>query len=136
MKLLADLIREEPRLLKKETVETYMFAPQLPLGSEPQLAMAQSMGMISAMTGTDQDNSTAGINWGLGGVFFTEDSGHIKDGTLAWGGLPNVMWSANQGTGVAMLFATQLLPYNDAECLALERGFRQEVVRILEARKQ
>ncbi|KAL3449127.1 beta-lactamase/transpeptidase-like protein [Aspergillus insuetus] len=138
IKLLADLIREEPRLLKKETIETYMFSPQFPSGSEPQLAMAQSIGMISAMTGSDQDKdkSASGINLGLGGVFFTEDSGHIKAGTLAWGGLPNVMWSANRKVGVATLFATQLLPYNDAECLALEKGFRGEVDRISEARKQ
>jgi hypothetical protein len=135
MRLLADLIREEPRLLKKETVETYMFAPQFAPGAEPQLAMAQSMGMISAMTGTDRGSSTEDISWGLGGVFFTENTGHIRAGTLAWGGLPNVMWSANRETGVATLFATQLLPYNDTECLALERGFR-EVLRIVEARKR
>ncbi|KAL3490773.1 beta-lactamase/transpeptidase-like protein [Aspergillus germanicus] len=136
MKILADLIREEPRVLKKETVEMYMFSPQFPTGSEPQLAMAQSMGMISAMTAADQDKSTAGIDWGLGGVFFTEDAGHIKAGTLAWGGLPNVMWSANREMGVATLFATQLLPYSDAECLALEKRFRGEVARILEEKRR
>ncbi|CEL02060.1 hypothetical protein ASPCAL01635 [Aspergillus calidoustus] len=136
MTLLADLIRDEPTVLKKETVERYMFAAQFAADSESQSAMVESMGMISAMTGTDQSNSATGINWGLGGVFFEEDVGHIKAGTLAWGGLPNVMWSANRESGAATIFATQLLPYNDAECLALERGFRGEVSRIMEHRRQ
>jgi CubicO group peptidase (beta-lactamase class C family) len=99
MRLLADLIRDEPTILKRETVERYMFAPQFTADPEPRVAMSQSMGMISALTGTDPKNSTAGMNWGLGGVFFTKAAGHIEAGTLYWGGLPNVLWSASRRRG-------------------------------------
>ncbi|KAL3466928.1 beta-lactamase/transpeptidase-like protein [Aspergillus heterothallicus] len=139
-KLLADIISASPKLLRRETLDEYIFGPQLAPGSEAHAALAGSSRLISAMTGTSESASAGvrgeSVNWSLGGMFFNEDVEHIRAGTVSWGGLPNVTWAANRKRGVATLYATQVLPYNDGDSAGLARGFVKEIWRVVEEREK
>ncbi|KIW78294.1 hypothetical protein Z517_08129 [Fonsecaea pedrosoi CBS 271.37] len=126
--VLGDLIRDEPRLLKRETIEKNMFAPQFAPGSPSLAALLGNTAIIAAMTGAA--NLTGGINWGLGGLYMEDDIGVHRKGTLTWGGLPNLVWIMNRDRGVAALYATQLIPPADPKNIALANHFFDEVFRL------
>ncbi|OAL30101.1 hypothetical protein AYO20_08904 [Fonsecaea nubica] len=126
--VLGDLIRDEPRLLKRETIEKCMFAPQFARGSPSLAALLASTPVVAAMTGAA--DPTGGINWGLGGLYMEDDIGVHRKGTLTWGGLPNLLWIMNRDRGVAALYATQLIPPADPKNIALANHFFDEVFRL------
>lgn len=110
LQVLKDLVKDEPTLLKKETVEGEMFRPQFAQGGRSMEGLLGSTDMVAAMTGT---SSFDGVNWGLGGIYAEGDVGTMPKGTLTWGGLPNLVWFANRERGVAGFFATQVIPPGD-----------------------
>ena len=92
LKILASLLRSDEKLLRTQTVEE-MFRPQLSRENiDAWLEWSHSSGVIRAMTGTD--NQKKDIDWGLGGMLFTEDDSDagVKKGTLAWGGYRTLYW--------------------------------------------
>jgi hypothetical protein len=44
-------------------------------------------------------------------------------GTVTWNGMPNVIWAMNREKGLAMMFATQLLPVDDEKTVDLAMSF-------------
>ncbi|KAL1898908.1 hypothetical protein Sste5346_003319 [Sporothrix stenoceras] len=51
------------------------------------------------------------LNVALGGGLNLDDvPGGRSAGTIAWGGLPNLSWTVDRKAGVAMLYASQMLP--------------------------
>lgn len=119
MKVLADLISDNPIILKKETVDL-MCTPQITAESAMLKDPSVSQ-VIATMTGIS--DISAGVTWSLGSVYMTEDVGVMKKNTLVWGGMANLVWFANRERGVAGIFASQLLPPGDAKCFDLALQF-------------
>lgn len=89
IKVLVMLLQNDGKLLKRETVDM-MFKPQLSHAAVLKLN-AKASGDAGAMyrAGVTSD----AWNFGLGGILNTEDvDGVCKNGTMTWGGLPNLYW--------------------------------------------
>ncbi|KAH7071811.1 beta-lactamase/transpeptidase-like protein [Paraphoma chrysanthemicola] len=123
IKILSDLLRENPVLLKSETVDL-MFAPQLKRGSLALRALHDSW-MTKGMTGIEQPGLE--INFGLGGIYVEKDAGNYKRDSLVWGGLPNLFWFANRSNRVAGLYASQVIPPGDPKSVHLAQEFIKDV---------
>ncbi|KAJ4985473.1 beta-lactamase [Stagonosporopsis vannaccii] len=114
-RVLADLLREAPTLLKKASVDQ-MFASQLAPGSS---ALHDLRANGETVYQCSLDNSMEGVvaNYGLGGLLVEEDvkrANYFRPaGTLSWFGLPNLSWSINRDRGLATFFATQVVPWAD-----------------------
>lgn len=125
LKVLCDLIKDEPTLLKRETIDKLLFTPQLPENSPALKALLASTDITGTMTGVS--NSDKGLNWGLGGLLLQEDVGVLKKGTVTWGGFPNLYWFMNRECGVAGMYASQVVPPGDPESAALAQQFMKAV---------
>ncbi|KAF2265085.1 beta-lactamase/transpeptidase-like protein, partial [Lojkania enalia] len=131
LRVLADLLKDEPVLLKKETVDL-MFTPQFADGTAALKALykvGSSPFGFAHIVGMSTEDVVA--NQGLGGVLVIEDV-HRDDfekprGTLSWGGLPNLLWSVNREKGLALLYATQVIPWLEEESQKLGRQFETAV---------
>jgi len=119
MKVLADLISDNPIMLKKETVDL-MCTPQI-MAESAMLKDPSVSQVIATMTGVS--DISAGVTWSLGSAYMTEDVGVMKKNTLVWGGMANLVWFANRERGVAGIFASQVLPPGDARCFDLALQF-------------
>ncbi|KFY21679.1 hypothetical protein V493_07203 [Pseudogymnoascus sp. VKM F-4281 (FW-2241)] len=86
IKIIGDLVRDSPILLKEKTVQQ-MFRGQLPRGSNALKGLNETPDILFAMTG--MSDHTKGINFALGGLYIEEET-TMKKGTLCWGGLPNL----------------------------------------------
>lgn len=119
--VLADLISDEPKLLRRDTIAE-LFSPQFSPGSAP-LQGLHGLSMIwSPLTG---GVVPPGVNHGLGGLLLTEDAdaAGIPASTLLWGGFTNPTWQVNRNRGAAGFFATQILPPGDAQVVKLIGAF-------------
>ncbi|KAH7112811.1 beta-lactamase class C [Dendryphion nanum] len=128
-RVLADLLKENPILLKKESVDE-LFAPQLGEGSRSLNALHAIAGPVFGCTfGTSVDGLN--INHGLGGLLVAEDidrDGYYKPkGSLTWSGMPNLLWSINREKGIALFFATQVFPWGDPKSWDLACKFETAV---------
>ncbi|KAF2421506.1 beta-lactamase/transpeptidase-like protein [Tothia fuscella] len=128
IKVLADLVKPEPTLLKKETVETLLAAPQIPPNSSALEPLVGARG--GAVAANAAAVSEPGINYGLGGMMITKDMEVLPKGTLSWGGLPNLKWFLNREHGVAAMYASQVLPPGDEKSIELSNAFFKEVMRL------
>ncbi|KAF9890053.1 hypothetical protein FE257_006733 [Aspergillus nanangensis] len=126
MKILGDLLSDEPTLLTRWTVEG-MFQPQLENGSRAvkDLEAATIFGAMTSIRASD-----GGINWGLGGLYTEKDAGSIRKGSLVWGGLPNLVWFVNREHGLAGLYASQMLPPGDPQSGKLANEFMNHIWRV------
>ncbi|KAF1840247.1 beta-lactamase/transpeptidase-like protein [Cucurbitaria berberidis CBS 394.84] len=112
-RVLSDLLKDSPVLLKKNTVDQ-MFTPQFAEGSPALKGLRDISGSSYACA---LDASLEGVvqNFGLGSLLLMEDverENYFKPkGTLSWTGLPNLLWSVNRERGLALVFATQVLPW-------------------------
>lgn len=128
-RVLADLLKDSPVLLRKETIEQ-MFTPQFADGSNALKAL-EAKG--ERTWGPIMGRSTEGVvgNMGLGGFLVMEDckrENYFKPkGTLTWSGMPNLLWSVNRERGLALMFATQVVPWNDEKSQALGAAFETAV---------
>jgi CubicO group peptidase (beta-lactamase class C family) len=138
-RVLSDLLRDSPVLLKKATVEA-MFSPQFPQDS---LALKGLVDNAEYAYTCCLDASMEGVtpNFGLGSLLLMEDVDRNKgvEGkeyfkpkhTLSWSGLPNLLWSVNRERGMALFFATQVLPWADRKTWDLAARFETAVWRNL-----
>jgi len=125
IKVLADLIKDEPTLLKKETVDGMLTKVQIE--NEKALSdLISGRGAVAANAAPTE----AGMNYGLGGLVLTKDSDVLPEGTLSWGGLPCLKWFLNTKLGVAALYATQVMPHGDAKNNSLSSEYFKEVLRL------
>ena len=131
VKVLGDLIKDQPILLKRETVEKEMFAPQLPKGSSAHNGLLASTDILAAMTGATK--TPEGVNWGLGGLYMGDDVGAFKKGTLTWGGYPNLTWFMHREKGVAGIYASQVVPPGDPKSSKLSQQWMAEIFRTASA---
>ncbi|KAF2474095.1 beta-lactamase/transpeptidase-like protein [Lindgomyces ingoldianus] len=114
---------ENEKILKKETVEL-LFTPYLSKGGSDTLnAFMQNAEANNAMGGISQEVRK---DYALGGLFLCGDAPGgkgMKEGTLMWGGVPNLIWFCDRKTGLAGLYAGQVVPPGDAKCAGFTRMF-------------
>lgn len=127
LKFLAALLRDDGTLLRSDSVDT-LFKPCLsPLAAKK-----------FQTTRTDQyrtlDNGQMAIpapefvDYALGGMVTMRDvPGGRKSGAMSWGGLPNLSWVIDRDTGLALFYASQLLPPGDKETQRIVRGLEAAV---------
>jgi CubicO group peptidase (beta-lactamase class C family) len=125
IKVLADLVKDEPTILKRETVVTMLAAPQIT--NEKALSGLVMGRVIAAANAAPAD---AGLNYGLGGSVLTKDSEILPKGTLSWGGLPNLKWFLHPELQVAAFYATQVMPHGDQKNNWLSGEFFKEVIKM------
>ncbi|KAE9373354.1 beta-lactamase/transpeptidase-like protein [Stipitochalara longipes BDJ] len=131
MRILHDIISPTPVLLKPETV-ALLFEPQFAQGSGSMSNLYMHQELF--------ENSAGGhigdlkINYGLSALLMMEDVPRTgaKKGTLAWGGLPNLMWWANREHGVAGMYATQVIPHSDKKNTELFALFQRSIWKMIE----
>lgn len=129
LKVLEDLMQEQPKTLKKETVDL-MFTPQL--SEESRKSLRASMELMGVMIGGMVPENVR-LDHGLGGLLVVDDNPNtgMKGGTMTWAGHGNLLWfvnrTANDGKGVAAFFGTQVMPSAGEEISKLTKQFIQEV---------
>ncbi|KIW05203.1 uncharacterized protein PV09_03747 [Verruconis gallopava] len=134
MKVLADLISPQPTLLKIDTINNILAAPQIPPGNKGLAMLADARGGAVAANAAASADAPP-INYGCGGMVITADSDILPAGTLTWGGLPNLKWFLNREKGVAAMYATQILPHGDEMSIGLSNKFFAEVLRLHQEKK-
>ncbi|GKU10696.1 achain simvastatin synthase [Fusarium langsethiae] len=145
MTFLQSLTANDGRLLRTETVED-MFRPQLDheceqsLNDELDSRRETNHGGLLPLVGIRR-------NHGLGGLMAMEDcdgTNWRQQGSMGWGGFPNLYWvraslllflryDANKlltqcidpKAGICILIAFQLIPWADKQCIELGRLFER-----------
>ncbi|PNS21796.1 hypothetical protein CAC42_394 [Sphaceloma murrayae] len=126
VKVLASILRNDGKLLKKETVDM-MFQPQLSEGSKKALKQTLDTPEIAKMFIGDFPEPEQ-YNWGLGGILMERDNeGRRKKGTLIWSGLPNCFWFIDREAGVCGVFGTQVIPPGDSKVEETIKAFEFDV---------
>ncbi|KAI8938463.1 hypothetical protein NX059_004356 [Plenodomus lindquistii] len=122
--VLADLISESPRLLKKATV-VKMFSPQLAPGSTSVQMLLNLRPAWDIVAGPIADDLA---NHGLGGMLCMGVVPEIgqRGGMLAWGGASNIVWWMNRDEGVAGFFATQQSPFGNPTVTKLVNAWKKD----------
>lgn len=123
--VLADLVADEPKLLRRETVQA-MFTPQLNPGSAAQGMLVQLRAAWDMVAGSDVAEDA--VNHGLGGLLVTKNTPESGQpaGILAWGGAANTVWFACRDKGVAGFMSTQLSPFGDDHVKELVEAWRRD----------
>ncbi|KAF4549646.1 Acyltransferase-like protein 2 [Elsinoe fawcettii] len=126
IKVLQSILRNDGKLLKKETVDQ-MFKPQLT--PESRAALQQQVGtpeIVSMFIGDFPEPKQ--YDWGLGGILVEKDNeGRRKQNTLIWSGMPNCFWFIDREAGVCGVFGTQVLPPGDLKVEETIKAFEYDV---------
>lgn len=122
--LLADLMSSSSKLLTKESIDL-VFAPQFAPSSTALSCLRQDIENYAAPAGIPTSTVEAPVNHTLAALLVEEELplSHIPSGTVTWNGMPNVIWAMNREKGLAMMFATQLLPVDDKKTVDLAMAF-------------
>ena len=126
-KLFVDLISQSSKLLKKEHVDL-LFTPQFALESPARRYIHQDTENYAAPAGIPPTMKEAPVNHSLVALVVEEElplSGMPK-GTVTWNGMPNLIWAMHKEKGLAMIFATQVLPVDDEKTIGLAMAFFKE----------
>ncbi|KAJ6508013.1 hypothetical protein C8R47DRAFT_1209023 [Mycena vitilis] len=137
--LLADLIGSTSKILSAESVDL-LFTPQFGEGSKaladlrgekgetyvraPAASVEQpdpvDVDGVPTIPVWDLEGKGLVLNWTLATLLVEGEHGlplGMPAGTLTWNGMPNVVWAMHRQRGVAMVFATQLVPVDDEKLL-------------------
>ncbi|KAG8624910.1 hypothetical protein KVT40_006661 [Elsinoe batatas] len=126
IKVLQSILRNDEKLLKKETVDQ-MFQPQLTPESRAALQQQVNTPEIVAMFIGDFPDSKQ-YDWGLGGILVEKDNqGRRKKNTLIWSGMPNCFWFIDREGGVCGVFGSQVLPPGDLKVEETIKAFEYDV---------
>ena len=129
VKVLADLIAPKPTLLKVDTINNLLAAPQMGDGHPGHKNLADARGGAVAANAAAISEAPP-INYGCGGMVITNDTDILPGGSLSWGGLPNLKWFINRDLGLGAIYATQILPHGDEKSIELSNEFFREVLRL------
>lgn len=128
IKILISLLKNDGTLLKPSSIDL-LFTPCLPLGPAEAFRENRTAAYKAYRTGKiglemkEMVVQPVEMNHAIGGQVSEKDSlGGRKAGSLCWGGLPNLSWSVDRDSGIALLYCSQLLPPGDhASRAAFER---------------
>ncbi len=134
--LFGDIISPDCKLLEFQEHRDMLFTPQLPPGSRAHQALHAETTNYGFLLPLEQGVShnvswvlspPPKINWTIAGVLYEEDDtlpgSGIPKGTVAFEGLPNLIWTMNREKERMMLFGTQLLPGYDVQAHNLATMF-------------
>ncbi|KAH6615400.1 beta-lactamase/transpeptidase-like protein [Boeremia exigua] len=132
-RVLADLLKDSPTLLKRCSVQE-MFTAQFVPGSSSHKALI-SLAPFSYQCSVGGSMDGVDANQGLSGLLVTNDVDRDDffrpKATLAWTGLPNLLWSINRERGLALFIATQVMPWGDSKTWELNKRFETAVWRTM-----
>lgn len=119
--LLNDGKYEGGQLLKPETVQM-MFRNELPDKVAIEYEIPDTMSVASRRYLDESDKH--GLAWAIE----DNDAETVRaKGTGYWGGAANTYFTVDPSNGVAIVYFSQILPFNDKEAFGLFRLFEQEV---------
>ncbi|KAI4681346.1 uncharacterized protein J4E84_007582 [Alternaria hordeiaustralica] len=124
----------EGKVLGKESLEVF-FKPQLGDGSRAMLnAVVQDDAANNAMGGTPKHVAK---DYALGGLVMMDDGPDGKKaGTMLWGGYPNLIWWIDRKTGLAGVYAGQVVPPGDLICGKLMRKWEEGCYEMFEKHRE
>lgn len=138
-KLFADVMSPDCKLLKRQEHRDMLFTPQLTPGSPAHqsfLADTMNYGFLMPLEqGVSHEVSWAlspppAVNWTLAGALLEEDDTlpgtGMPKGTVAFEGLPNMIWTMNREKGRMMLFGNQILPDYDVKAHNITSRFLRD----------
>jgi CubicO group peptidase (beta-lactamase class C family) len=124
-KIFIDVISPTSKLLKPENIDL-LFTGQLTAGSAALKDLHGYDGNYSFVAG--KPGTAPAVNWSIGSLL-TEEAiplSGLPKGTVTWDGWPNVLRAMNKEKGLAMFFATQLIPVGDEKAGELGRMFMRD----------
>jgi len=139
IKVLTALLKNDGTLFQKPATIDELFKPCL----SPDSLMAFKQILYARYPGNENGEinlalsgglpQSAGVNYAPGGLVVTAyaagDGGKKarKAGSMAWGGLPNLFWAVDRETGVALLYASQVVPPGDRTSTEIWKRFEEAV---------
>jgi CubicO group peptidase (beta-lactamase class C family) len=125
MKIMSSILANDGQLLQPTMVES-MFKPQLGKESQQALTFFRDLPLwkdtfSSLPAGTK-------VDYGLGGLLILDDTKTgLKKGTMSWSGLPNLLWTIDRETGLAIFYASNVLPFGDPQSGRYQALFEKEM---------
>lgn len=115
--IFSDLVSPSPKLLKQKSHIDLLFTGQFAPSSASMSDLRSNHENYGFCAGTTSATSEAPLlNWSAAGLVAEEEKlplSRMPKGTVTWEGMPNVLWAMNREKGLAMFFATQLIPVGD-----------------------
>ena len=92
-KVLQSLLRDDEKLLKRETTQM-MFQPQLsPQSRDMQNHVFATPALSKLFIGSFPESVAGGLDWGIGGALVRDTTrGWRRRGASCWSGMPNLFW--------------------------------------------
>lgn len=125
-RLFGDILSPNCKLLRRQEHRDMLFTPQLMPGSPANQSLLADTMNYGFLLPLEQDVShqvswalspPPAVNWTAAGALLEEDDTlpgtGIPKGTVAFEGLPNMIWTMNREKGRMMLFGNQILPDYD-----------------------
>ena len=124
--ILADVVAEQPKLLRRETAEL-LFSPQLQEETPAMEGFKAAAPLFGSMLGSLIGGVK--INHCLGGLLVEENSPRpgLTNGTATWAGGTGTFWLMNREQHLAAVYASQIFPVMDPKCLQLIDSFVRKV---------
>lgn len=128
--IMADLISPSSKLLKQEHINL-LFEGQFKASSSALTHLRRSPEEYAFCAGKPSTWGTTGppsVNWSPAGLVVEDELplSRMPKETVTWEGMPNVMWAMNREKGLAIFFATQLIPVGDEVANGLATTFMRE----------
>jgi CubicO group peptidase (beta-lactamase class C family) len=111
------------RILKAETVEM-MFKNQLPVNQNLVWDIPEGK-LVSSAGGFADESDKHGLGWAIED---SEDETVRTKGTGYWAGIGNSYYTIDMKKGIAVVYFTQFLPFNDKESFDFYRVFEKEIL--------
>lgn len=129
--ILSDLISANSKILRSESIDL-LFKRQLAHSSVALKNLREDSDNYAFITGNPIEIGPPSVNWTAAGLLAEEELplSHLPSGTVTWEGMANVVWVMNRDKGLAMVFATQLIPVEDKKVKELSVMFMREAWKI------
>ena len=133
IKVLSAILKNDGILLKPSSIDT-LFSPNLSPASRTAFNNVLFASYPSNENGemnlifTGGMTQYADLNYALGGYIVQKDvEGRRKKGSMAWGGMPNLFWVLDRESGLALFYASQLMPPGDKQSCEIFQKFEEAV---------
>jgi CubicO group peptidase (beta-lactamase class C family) len=133
IKVLSSIIKNDGILLKPSSIDT-LFSPSLSTASKTAFNNTLFMSYPSNENGEINYIFTGGIpqyadlDYAIGGFVVGKDvEGKRKKGSMAWQGMPNLFWVIDRESGLALFYASQLMPPGDKPSCEIFQKFEEAV---------
>lgn len=132
-KILIACVDSDPKLLTSESYKL-LCEPSLSAPSAAAFTAIRTQAFETANAAAEKRGNpmqipgSKDLTWAVGGALNLDDvPGGRRAGTIAWGGLPNLSWVVDRASGVALLYASQLLPPGESLTAWVVRQLEAEV---------